>query len=106
MAAAPHLLVISLRQTKYSCSNLQEAQDCDVDVCGQDLPEELCPLEEDVGDVEDLENPDPVSVAETQVRHDTSSLRIADVASVEVGEHIEKTDNGKHLPVKLFRPGK
>jgi hypothetical protein len=64
--------------------NLQQTQRSDIDMCWKDLPEELSPFEQDVGNVEDLEDPDPIGITEVEVFHNASSSCITYVASIKV----------------------
>ena len=102
MAATPQLLPWSAQsQNDEDRQDEQKAKSCDIDMCRQNFPEELSPFEQHIGDVEHLQDPHPVVVAEVEIRHDSSSLRVANVATVEVGEDVEKTHNGQHLLVEL-----
>lgn len=51
----------------------------------ENLPEDGGPFETDVADVESIQDPRPLSIAETQVFLRPSSFGVADVSSVEVG---------------------
>jgi hypothetical protein len=67
----------------------------------QDLPEQLRPLEQNIADVESLEDPNPVLIAQVQVGDDSGRLRIADVASIEVRQHIQDAHDWEHMSVEL-----
>lgn len=67
----------------------------------EDLPEELGPFEKHIADVENLKDPDPVGIAEMEVFHDAGSLRVSNVASIEVRKDVKETHDRQHLLVEL-----
>ena len=65
------------------------------------LPEQLCPFKQNIADIESLEDPNPVPVAQVQVGDDSGCLGIADVASIKVGQHIQDAHDWEHMSVEL-----
>lgn len=59
------------------------------------------PLEKDVADIEGLKDPHPIVVTEMKVFHNSGGLRVANVSTVEIGQHVKKAHDGKHLLVEL-----
>jgi hypothetical protein len=68
---------------------------------GKYLPHKLSPLKKHIGDVKRVEYPSPLGITESKVGLSTSGLRVSNVATIQIGEEIEDTDNGKDPPVEL-----
>ena len=64
-----------------------------------DLPHQRLPLEEDVSDVEDGEQPLVIVALEVQVRFHPRDLGVADVGTVEEGEDVERCDEADDAEV-------
>lgn len=63
---------------------LQNAENRHINVCWKGLPEKLGPLEENVTDVERVEYPCPIRVAQLQICLSSCCLCVSNVSSVEI----------------------
>lgn len=72
--------------------NLPQAEQAHVYVCWEDLPEENSPFHASVDQIERVQHPRPLRVAQAKIRLRPSGLRIADVATVEVRDQVQAGD--------------
>ena len=63
---------------------VQKAENCNVDVRRKDLPEKLCPFEQDVSNIECVQHPGPLAIAKSKISLEPSRLCIAYVAAVQI----------------------
>lgn len=60
----------------------------------KDLPENSSPLETNIANVEGIQNPSPLRIAEVEIFLRAGRFGVADIAAVEVGENVEAADDG------------
>lgn len=69
----------------------------------QNLPEQVRPFERDIANVERVENPGPIRVTESEILLGTSGFGISDISSIEIGQDVKATNNGKEAAIELRR---
>lgn len=68
---------------------------------GKDLPQEVCPFEKDITDVESVQDPRPLITVQMKGFVGTRSFGIADVSSVQVRKNVQTTHNGQDTTIEL-----
>ena len=109
MAAVPQLedaesvskVLLWARLTKEFYS--QNTEYGDVFACRQDLPEQIRPLERDIANVKRVKNPGPIRVTESKILLGTSSFGVSDIPSIEIGQNVKATNDGKEAAIELRR---
>lgn len=81
----------------------QNTEYSDVFAGRQDLPEQVRPLKRDIADVKRVENPGPIRVTESKILLGSSSFGVSDISSIEIGQNVKATNDGKEAAIELCR---
>lgn len=97
MAAAPQLHFMAqqlIRFRHWGSVHLPDTQHSNVYVCGEDLPKDCGPFEENIANVKGIQDPRPLVIAQVEVFLETSRLCITNIACCEFRQSVQSSQVG------------